>query len=312
MILEGRQKQLGEGINQRQDDLQSRLDALERQGDAEKLAFDGLQERLRTLETSQSDTMARLEEAYAELAQVQAGLGEAQAARDAIQAVMEALEGTQDAGQVDVEAVRAEVQAVRAEVQSLRANLEALGTDLEALQTSLASTQSAFGSTQDDLVAIESGVDDLSDLVNEYRLDVVAVNEALSGDKSPTVLLQELQLVKAMQLLTRARLVLVQNNLGLAQFDIQAGRRILVDLQSEVPAYQSEQLARAIARLDTALGYLPDAPVAAVDELEGAWQLLIAGLPAEPSAVPTAEATPEATPTPETTPTPAATPTPTG
>ena len=70
---------------------------------------------------------------------------------------------------------------------------------------------------------------------------------------------QAAQLVKAMELLTRARLVLVQNNLGLAQFDIQAGRKILANLQVEAPAHQTEQIARIVARLDAALDNLPAA-----------------------------------------------------
>jgi predicted nucleic acid-binding Zn-ribbon protein len=292
-VLEGRQNQSIERFTQRQDDLQLRVDELEAQSDARKLAFDGLQERLLAAETSQAEAIAGLDEAYVELEQIQATLAEAQLAREAIQAAMDTLQEAQDAGQGDLDALR---------------------VDLETLQTSLASIASALETMQDDLGAIQTGLTDLSGQVDEYGMDVAALREELSGETSPTILFQELQLVKAMEFLTRARLMLVQNNLGLAQLDIQAGRTILVDLQAETPVYQSEQIARVVARLDAALDNLPDAPVAATDEVEGAWQLLVAGLPAEPPATPAAEATPVPPTTPEptatpTTPEPTATPT---
>ena len=289
-ILEGRQNQIVERFNQQQDDLHLRVDELEGQSDALKLAFDSMQERLIAIETSQADAMVRLDEAHVELEQLHTALAEAQLARDAIQTAMEALQVAQEAGQVDREVLR---------------------VGLETLQASLTSVESALETMRGDLAAMQAGVADLSGQVDEYGLDVAALREELGGEKSPTVLLHELQLVKAMELLTRARLVLVQNNLGLAQLDIQAGRRILVDLQAEVPAHQSEQITKIVARLDAALDNLPTAPVAAADELEGAWQLLVAGLPKEPPVAPATEATPTITPTLEPTPTPAASPTPT-
>jgi hypothetical protein len=286
-ILEGRQDQISERFTQRQEDLQLRVDELEAQSDTRTLALDSLRERLGELEASQADAAARLDEVFVQVGQLQTTLEEAQAARDTIQAAVEAIQAAQETGQAD---------------------LEALGVDLERLQAGLTSSEQALETLGDELAAMQAGAADLVAQVETYGLDVIALREELSGEKSPTVLLQELQLVKAMELLTRARLVLVQNNVGLAQFDIQAGRRILVDLQSEVPAFQSEQIVRVVARLDAALGNLPAAPVAAADELEGAWQLLVAGLPTEPIA-PASEGTP--TTTPEPTGTPAASPTPT-
>jgi chromosome segregation ATPase len=289
-ILEGRQTQIVEQLTQQQDDLQSRVDELEVQSDARKLALDGLQERLTTLETSLADTTLDLDEAYVELELLQTALADAQLAWDAIQVALETLQTAQDTAQVDLDALR---------------------LDLETLHAGLTTIKSALETIQGNLTAMQTGVADLSGQVDEYSLDVAALRAELSGEKSPAALLRDLQVVKAMELLTRARLVLVQNNLGLAQFDIQAGRRILLDLQTEVPAHQSEQIARIVARLDAALDNLPAAPVAAADELEGAWQLLLAGLPKEPSVAPGSEATPATTPTPGPTPTPAASPTPT-
>ncbi|MBN1139689.1 MAG: hypothetical protein JXM73_24160 [Anaerolineae bacterium] len=288
-VLEGRQTQIADQLAQKQNDLQVRVDELELQSDARKLALDGLQERLSTLETSLADATLDLDEAFVELELIETALAEAQPAWDAIQLELGTLQAAQDAGQVDLDALR---------------------LDLETLQAGLTTIESALKTMQGNLAAMQTGVTDLSGQVDEYGLAVADLREELGGEKSPAALLRDLQLVKAMELLTRARLVLVQNNLALAQFDIQAGRRILVDLQAEAPAYQSEQIARIVARLDAVLGYLPDAPVAAADELEGAWQLLVAGLPKEPPAAPELVATPTTTTTSTPEPTATASPTP--
>ena len=126
--------------------------------------------------------------------------------------------------------------------------------------------------------------------------------------------------MKAMEMLTRGRLYLVQNNLGLAQNEVQAARDVLAGLVA--PDYQQAALNAMIIRLDLALANLPGAPVLAAEDLEIAWQLLRAGLPsegaaatAERPALSTEAVTPLATQASETTATPTdapeATPTPT-
>jgi len=303
-ILEERQNQIVKQLTQQQGDLGFRVDEVKLRSDARELALDSLQEQQIAIETSQADTMGRLDEVYAELEQLQMALREGQLSRDAIRMAL-------GEGQLSRDAIQMALEALQVAQDAGQADLEALRVDLEMLQAELTSIEGALETRQGDLAAMQTRIANLSGQVDRYSLDVVAVREELSGEKSPTVLLHELQLVKAMELLTRARLVLVQNNLGLAQTDIQAGRGILVDLQAELPAYQSEQIAEIVARLDVALGYLPAAPVAAADELEGAWQLLVAGLSKEAPVAPALEAVPTATPTLEPTSTPAAEPTPT-
>jgi len=82
-------------------------------------------------------------------------------------------------------------------------------------------------------------------------------------------------------------------------------------LQAEVPAYQTESLAVVLARLDLALGNLPEYPVIAVDDVDIAWNLLIVGLPESAAEAAALAATPTLTPTPDATATPEQTPTPT-
>ena len=118
--------------------------------------------------------------------------------------------------------------------------------------------------------------------------------------------LQDVQLLKAMEMLSRARFNLYQNNLGLARQDIQSAREIILAVQSQVDADQSGISTAVLARLDGALGKLPDFPVAASDEIEDAWSLLVSGT----TNAAAGETPVSSTPTPNLTPGPAISPTP--
>ena len=179
-----------------------------------------------------------------------------------------------------------------AQQADLEATLAAMGANLEQLQSEIAAVNQAMGQTS---------------------LQVQELVDSAEVGKDPLQALHnELQLVKAMELLTRSRVYLVEDNLGLAKQDVSAARLLLAKMGGDVPSYQVKPLAAIIARLDAALSNLPSRPVLAAEDLEVAWQLLRDGLPgqATPQPTPTAEAgTPAAstvigTPTPTTTPIP--------
>jgi hypothetical protein len=117
-------------------------------------------------------------------------------------------------------------------------------------------------------------------------------------------------LIKAMEMLTRSRVYLVQSNLGLAKDEILAARELLAEMS--VPEYQQTALAAIIDQLDLAAQNLPDFPILASENLEVAWQLLRSGLPTESEASAALESPLEATapaePATEATPTPTVSP----
>lgn len=94
-------------------------------------------------------------------------------------------------------------------------------------------------------------------------------------------------LLRAMELLSRARLFLYQSNFGLARSDVQAARNILAEIQSTAPQARQTDLTEALFRLDLAIKNLPDFPVAASDDLDIAWQILMDGYPVAATATPT-------------------------
>jgi hypothetical protein len=171
------------------------------------------------------------------------------------------------------------VMDLQGSISKLDGTLQArLGTDESNLTATLKRLQdldaslSGLGTKQ-----ASSALDSTGQLAT-----VEALATAVQG-ANPQVeaLRQEVKLVKAMEFITRSRLFLAQNNLGLAQNDIRAARDLLASLQPEVPSYQKQALAAIVSRLNLAQGELPNTPVVAADDLEIAWQMLVAGLPGE-------------------------------
>jgi septal ring factor EnvC (AmiA/AmiB activator) len=185
---------------------------------------------------------------------------------DEVQARLDEMERAQKSDEQAGGSLQATEIARQEEVE---ATLVAMGANLEQVQSEVAAINEAMGQT--------------SLQVQEL------VHSAEAGESPLQELRNELQLVKAMELLTRSRVYLVEDNLGLAQQDVSAARLLLAKMGGDVPSYQVKPLAAIIARLDAALGNLPSRPILAAEDLEVAWQLLRDGLPGE--------ATPQPTPT---------------
>lgn len=156
--------------------------------------------------------------------------------------------------------------------------------DIEARQASQAETLSAL---QADLAQQQRGLEALSGVPD--RLDALAVSldetsttvatleASLSSADAPVQRLGRLlQIVRAMELLTRARLWLTQNNLGLAADDITSARSLLSDTATAAPESETGSITAIIERLDLALQDLQTAPIVAADDIEIAWRLLVA------------------------------------
>ncbi len=184
------------------------------------------------------------------------------------------LENTESTQQARVEEAFDSAQATAG------AQAEAVNIALETADAELAGLASRIEQPDKNMQALATQVQALATQVQALEIKIQ------DGDAPVTALRRELQLVKTMELLTRSRLFLGENNIGLAQQDIQAAHDLLVTLQTQVPAYQLDALAAIVIRLGLALENLPAAPVLATDDLEIAWQLLQRGLPEEPSQAP--------------------------
>jgi predicted RNase H-like nuclease (RuvC/YqgF family) len=193
----------------------------------------------------------------------------------------------------------------------------------EQTEQELADLQTKLSTLEDVQTQHDRSLADLDQRLNDIESEITARTESLATlekmqaelqeqNKTANVELQrQVDLVKAMELLSRARLFMYQSNFGLARQDVQIARDVLASVQPDTPKDLAPDLEAVVQRLDMALSNLPNFPVAASDDLDIAWQILLTGLPDEATPTPVASATPTAVGTLSATPTGLATSTPT-
>jgi hypothetical protein len=151
-------------------------------------------------------------------------------------------------------------------LSEVQANLELLAED-DAAQAAQIS----------DLEALEGQIEDLDDDLQATgeRLDVIQEEMEDVGVPSEQ-LARQLQLIRVMELVNRARMWLVQGNFGLAAQQIETGTEAIEVLieGAEEEDVRSDLMA-INAHLASAEERLRVSPVVADDELEIAWRLLL-------------------------------------
>ena len=119
-------------------------------------------------------------------------------------------------------------------------------------------------------------VEDLTADMDEMVTRVETLEATLAAVELPAASIgRQLQLIRAMTLLTKARLWLVQDNLGLAAEEITTARNLLDELIGVEQDGEDEVLGQIVERLDLALMDIRTTPIVAADELEIAWKLLV-------------------------------------
>ncbi|MBI3167721.1 MAG: helix-hairpin-helix domain-containing protein [Chloroflexi bacterium] len=171
-----------------------------------------------------------------------------------------------------VEENTAQIQKLESEIATLQAQLDEMNSHLTALEGSVEAHTASIENLEEMQAALETQLQENNDAV---LLE----------------LKHEVMFTRALDILARARLYLAQSNFGLAKTDVQTARDLLVELQAEKGDYV---LAKAIERLNLALGNLPEFPVVASGDLEIAWQILVSGN--APASTATATSTPTLVP----------------
>jgi hypothetical protein len=207
-------------------------------------------------------------------------------------------------------------------------------TQLQQLSDQLLESQQEVADLQTRLSALEAeqarqaeSFTDMDQRIGEIETEIAARTESLETLEQMQVTLQsqseetsaelgrQINLLKGMELLSRARLFMYQSNFGLARQDVQSARDLLLTLQPDASDTLEDDLTAVILRLDLALSNLPAFPVAASDDLDIAWQILLGGrfqaqtLVAAQTPSPQMTSTPTAEPTVTLTPHPTVTPT---
>lgn len=203
-------------------------------------------------------------------------------------ALAHALPGQQQA----LEALRADVDALTGRSDELAADLERQAIVLGRVTTVLPTLAAESEQTQEEIAALGTAV---------------ATLEGAAADDGLAEVRQALALFRVWELLTRARLRLIEENVALATADIEAAQETLDLLLAAAPPVQDTALTAVNTRLEVARQLLESDPLGAAAELESAWDALdavITGviLPEAGAVLP--EETPEASATPTPTPEP--------
>jgi predicted RNase H-like nuclease (RuvC/YqgF family) len=197
-------------------------------------------------------------------------------------------------------------------VTELQSRQEQTEQQLADLQAKLETIESGQSQNAETLTELDQRLSEIETEINartqslaaleEIQSELQAQDEAISAELD-----YQVNLLKAMELLSRARLLMFQSNFGLARQDVEMARDVLAKAQPNAPESVADDLDEVIRRLDLTLFNLPDFPVAARDDLDIAWQILLSGLPQIPPSgggTPTPAGTLSATPNVTLTPTP--------
>ena len=204
------------------------------------------------------------------------------------------------------------VQENTAQLTQLKTRLAQNEITIAGLQTKLNAAQTAQAQQAQSISDLDGKVQKIEEQIAARTQSLAALEQAQSAlqaqnDATDAEVERQINLMKSMELLSRARLFMYQSNYGLARIDVQTARDLLAKVQPTAPADFADDLAEVIHRLDLTLANLPTFPVAASDDLDIAWQILLGGLP-QPPAIPVTATPASETPIPEAT----ATPTPSG
>jgi predicted nucleic acid-binding Zn-ribbon protein len=147
---------------------------------------------------------------------------------------------------------------------ALQAELDGIGLALDDQE----STISKLTLKYDQLDAI---IDDLDETIDRVEL----LEDTLSEVEFPEQeFRRQVVMVTAMTMITKARLWLIQDNLGQAAAEISDARDLLASSSLDTET-DDEEMAQIIERLDLAFADVTTTPIVAADELEIAWKLLV-------------------------------------
>lgn len=172
-----------------------------------------------------------------------------------------------EANTVQVAELTQRVESIEERLAGLEAQVAAVGADLETVRAAEADTAGEVGAQGTRVEGFDRRLRTLERTTDELQ---AAVDEVGSG------FAQELAVLRAMELMSRARLFLYQANYGQAEQDLRAAGAVLAGQAGE------PRIDQALTRIDMALSALPGRPVAAADDLDIAWGLLLGDVALSP------------------------------
>jgi hypothetical protein len=176
------------------------------------------------------------------------------------------------------------VEQNTAQVRELQSRQEQTEQELGDLQTKLGTIESMQNEHDGSLTELDQRLSNIETEITTRTESLAALEKMQSelqtqNEANSAELERQINLLKSMELLSRARLFMYESNFGLARQDVQIARDLLATVRPDAPESLANDLDEVIRRLDLTLSNLPDFPVAASDDLDIAWQVLLSGLP---------------------------------
>jgi len=180
------------------------------------------------------------------------------------------------------------------------AGLSSLEISLDEYKTTLSTFGDQITAIEGQLDQIQTGISELSLSVDGQQGEIETLNDQIEARDTLGTLRQELELLKVMELVTRVRVSVTQENYGSAKSDLQSAQEIISNLISEVTTDEAAYLSDIAQRINLAYENIALTPDLVNEDLEVAWQLLLQGFPIdEPSEeITTLTPQPTGTPTP--------------
>jgi hypothetical protein len=180
---------------------------------------------------------------------------------------------------------RAEAQAgsqsdqVGSRLTALETRMADLAKQVTAAQAEIDALNAAWGTGGDrtaELQRVAGSADSLQTQTQDLAARVSALEAASSAPGAPaSKLSRQVQLLRALELLTQARLWLVQNNSGKAGEAIGEARAIVTGVAAQASEGEAGALNAVGDRLGLVLKELAATPAVAADDLEIAWKMLL-------------------------------------
>jgi len=235
--------------------------------------------RLDTVETQQDNYQKWVNE---QLADYQKRLNSMEAQRDAEKARIAEVQGETDALKASLDSQAAQIVILL----GLQEDFNNLQMELLNSQGDIEDLQSAQVKINADLVDKQAELTNLGTALSDQESNLEQLSEVVYQEDIRWQALQlDMQMIKVMEFLTRARYYLSAGNTGNASADIQSALDILEIIRTEMPGYQVEMIEEITTSLVAAQNSLPRYPVIAADRLEGAWQLVIQMVPTAISSI---------------------------
>ncbi len=172
-----------------------------------------------------------------------------------------------------------------------------LAGDVEALNRAIGGQTN----TLERLELLEGQMDSVLQLISPLATGTVQETLVASNQQLRVEMLsmqRELKTLKALELINRGRLYILQENYGKAANDIEEAHQSLLALRDILPAESKGTIDLILQRLELALLNIETAPGMASDDLEIAWGLLLSNLPNAEASLMDETITPTFTPTP--------------